>query len=557
MPSSDNAMMSEWVLLDLAALKADTNTERRSLDKCPITSFKMMQKASQLKVCTSVNGAGFAVGSASFQSLDYRYLAVLFSDYYDIIEYEDEQKVKRKRFKRFGFGLGVTLEVRDVKADMKMSFGAFSAASALNFAKVKYHIDAYGIDDAKILEYLPSTAGDFTFDIYKKILGCIASIKKYIAENPDIAQLYAIDVLSPVPVSAGDGGTRSFYFGAREVRLGNTLKEALDRAKQNVVQEEDPRILQYMYHYFGVSDAFTKPTSTQQGKARDWIQGKFNHVDLNQSVEDVWVAIDSGRDRATGNVITLGLGDDYAFHALPDDWHQRSWAVYDDNTAVSVGSSTKLAVAAIADVSSDFDSTTFIRDIAIYWDIYDSTPHGKVIQTRYGIGTRLKVRVSNVEFGVDVSYAAVGAASDLGYANVEVELSGIGIDDKGILGDLPGPMDVSQTSLEAIEAAMMKVVKRISTAGTDLSQFKPQPFMIQVREPAKVDPTLPHQATTYAYVQITKRVCLRDALKEAVPLGLGHGEIRAAYKSVNLTDPAEKPSLEQRNQARSWLELES
>lgn len=231
--------------------------------------------------------------------------------------------------------------------------------------------------------------------------------------------------------------------------------------------------------------------------------------------------------------------------------------MYDDSTAVSVGSSTKIAVTAIADVSNDFDSTTIVRDLAIYWDIYNSEPRGKVIQTRYGIGMRLKLRISNVEFGVDIDYASVGAACELGYANVEVELSGIGIDDKGILGDLPEPMDVSQTSLATIEAAMMKIVKRISAAETDLSRFKPQPFMIQVREPDKVDPTLPHQATTYAYVQITKRLRLQEALTKAVPLGLSPDAIRAAYKSVSLVDPNERPSLQQRNDARSWLEFES
>ena len=72
-----------------------------------------------------------------------------------------------------------------------------------------------------------------------------------------------------------------------------------------------------------------------------------------------------------------------------------------------------------------------------------------------------------------------------------------------------------------------------------------------------MDPTLPHQATTYAYVQITKRLRLQEALTKAVPLGLSPDAIRAAYKSVSLVDPNERPSLQQRNDARSWLEFES
>ncbi|MEX1363438.1 MAG: hypothetical protein AB1Z98_09950 [Nannocystaceae bacterium] len=526
----------------------------RPVDGYPITSFKMMQTATKVNASGSVNGAGFAVGAASFQSIEYRYQAVLFSDRFDVLPGPNGQD----RYKRYGFGLGVTLQVKDIEADMKVSFGAFSAASEMDFANISYRIEAYGINDAQILEYLPSKTGDFSFEIYKKIIDCVTNIKKYIASHPSIVELFPIDVLNPVPPKTGEGDTRSFYFGAREVSVGNSLKEALERAEDNPLREEDPRIIKYMYQYFGVPNAFVEPTPSQQARASMWIKGEFNLLDDDNddpTDDSAWIAVDGVRDPKTGLLLTLGhLGEDYKPHALPDDWHERGWSLYDDNDSVSVSSSTQVAVAAIADVSAEFDTKTIVRDIAIRWDIYDDTAGSEVYQTRYGIGVRMKLRITNIEFGVDIGYGAVGAASELGYANVDVEISGLGINDQAILDDLPAPQDVGQTTLEELETSMKAIVDRIKSGGTDLSSFTPQPFMIEVKNETKVDPTIPHQAVSYAYVQIKGRVPVQDALNQASS-ELDKDTIREVYKDVGVVGN-HKPSRDHSDLAEKWITIQ-
>ncbi|MCG6191245.1 hypothetical protein [Maribellus maritimus] len=109
----------------------------------------------------------------------------------------------------------------------------------------------------------------------------------------ELKTLYPIELIKEedLKLKLEKSDKRSIYFGVRKVASGFSLYQAIQelRKKDNSLNEN---VVQFVYRYFDLKDAYATPTETQKQNANKWLNAKFNKIstiDLN----DTWVNIDS------------------------------------------------------------------------------------------------------------------------------------------------------------------------------------------------------------------------------------------------------------------------
>ncbi len=532
---------------DILNLESDNENLAINSENYPLNALKVYQYISSIKGGGNLAIGGFVKGDSTFSSLEYKYAALLFSDKFDVITKDDGTQI----FKRYGFGLKVTLKVSDVKANLDISFGSMAASTKMGLAKIQYRIESYGVPENIIKDYV-DLVGDFNFESYQKIITCAKAIKGLIGDNTDTVKLFPIEVLTPVAVSPDKEDSRSFYFGADSISGGLRLRDAIERARNSNSHIEDENIISFMYQYFGIDNAFSTPNETQKKRAKEWLEGTYNKTQ-SAGFADQWVSVEPNVDDDGYFVSLRHLGDDYKPHELPEDWATRAKADYFDSVSVSFQSSSELQISAIADVSSDYNSKTIIFDVMSYWNIYETQPKGKILETRYGVGVRMKIKVTEMEFGTDINFASVGASAKLGLANVGYEIRGIGISDKKIIQDLPDPKDLDESTIKNIVDSFKRLLESIGNS--DLTEFNPQPIAIKVKDEIEVDTALIHQSVTYAYQKLRKRRKLKNILAEARENNLSIEKVKEVYADFGITDENDQPSFSQSRDAGEWLHI--
>jgi hypothetical protein len=399
---------------------------------------------------------------------------------------------------------------------------------------------------------LPSNTGEFSSEVYKSLINFIIKAKE-ILQKPDLSNLYPIEIISHEHINLENQDYLSIYFAVDMVSDGLPLIEAIRSARKMKPMNINENIIQFIYNYFGVSDAYRNPDETQKANAKNWKIGKYNKIKQYGIKKDSWVSIDPLTEG--GKFVALSRlpdSDDYKPHPEPNNWSTMSKRQYDSFKQVSVDFSGSLQVAAVFNSNVNFNTITIIRDVALYSDISSNEGGDKIIETRYGIGVRLILKVSDIEFGTEINYGTVGAASEFRHANVEYEISGIGINEPTILAELPNPQDINQDTIEEINGTFKKILKKLSKL--DMSKLRPQPFMIRVNEPEKVDPTLHAQAFVLAMNKVANRARLKDVLSEVSMTGIPSEIITNTYKEeFGISDINDRPSFKQRNEAKSWL----
>lgn len=516
-----------------------------------ITSFKVEQKIIDSTNSNSLNIGGFANGSSSISKFSTRYLVVMYSNKFKNINQGNGKMIR----KRYGYGVGFTLNITDIQTKISFDYAVMAASAALNFANIGYEVNIYGVEDADLIRQMPSKNGSFNKEVYEKLSSFIDIVKANLA-SLKVNKLYPIEMSIPDPLSQETLDSESIYFGAKKVSEEKNLEQAI-RDARNRDHELNENVIQFMYAYFGLKNAYSPPNNAQAQEARNWMNGSFNKIKELNHTDSSWVEIDPEIDPETGAFISLSHlsnPDEYKPHPLPSNWANIAKQIDIISSEVSMDFSSSLKVASMIDVSGKFNTVTFTKSVAMFADISDNAPEGsKVIETRYGVGVRLKMHVSKIEFGTDVTYANIGAVSELGHADIEFEISGYGITDKSILEDLPKPQTITQETMRTIDDAFTKIKDKLSNL--DVSDLEPQPYQIRVSEPDKVDPTVNAQSEVFAIRKVAEvRAKLKDVLKEGRQLGLSETIIRKTYEDeFDITDEHKKPTASDRRDARTWL----
>lgn len=510
-------------------------------DSSELVSFKVEQKITNIENNNKLNIGGFVNSNSKFKKLQTRYLATLFSNKRKNIVGPNGKIIGTKRY---GIGLGLILNVADIETKVNGNYGILAASAKLGYAKVGYKLEVFGITDATLLSNLPDTSGDFTSEAFTKLSASINTVKSYLKSSNN-TKLYPIEVIAEEELELERKDFDSIYFGVKMVSKKQKLNDAIRNLRErNSGLNEN--VVQFIYRYFELKDAYAVPTETQKQNAAKWLNGRYNKVN-KQDINGSWVNIDS---TFTGDIGSSEIN--YKVNGQPEDWSNIAKKLDDEYSKTSADFSGELKIAAMADVESNFNSIVLTRDIALYVDTSDNRPaKSQVIETRYGIGVRLMIRLSNIEFGTEVNFSVVGAISELNLADVEYSISGIGFADNDLLELLPGPQNITQKTVNDLNDSLNKIKDKLAKMNVD--SLNPQPYKIRVMEPQEVDPTIEAQAYVYSARQISNKIKLNDALRKIQDSGIDADLIKKNYKSFGVNGN-DRITHQNKVKASEWLD---
>lgn len=507
-----------------------------------LVEFKVEQKITNLDASAEFDFGGFVNSNSKVKAMNTNYTAALLSDKYQTITNSDGEVLI---LKRYGIGFALMLEVKDVETKINANYGIVAAAGALDLSKVAYKISVYGVLSPELVQYLPKQEGDFTNEVFGQIQTFFEKAKEHIGDMSN-SSLYPIEVIRNTQIVPDKDNVKSIYFASKAVASGERLSNCIKRIQSKNLNVNE-NVVQFIYNYFGVKDAYISPSVTQKQNASKWLAGQYNKVEKTP-LEGSWVEIDSSY------VNSIADDDIYIPHPVPADWATVGKVLEDEAFEVSANYSSEIKIGAMLNTSSKFNTYTLGRRIVHYLDTSDNAPEGsKVMETRYGVGIRVLLKISGVEFGTDISFANIGAIAELNLGNVEYEISGIGINDVELVKLLPVPQDINQDTFSEINETIENLKTKISELNP--AEFEPQALRIRVEEPEKVDPILKAQAAVFAYRNIVEKERLNETLSKAKVLGLPEEPIKDVYINLDI-EGNDRPRRSDKLEARDWLEFD-
>lgn len=511
-----------------------------------IISFKASQKLTNTESNTEFKGGGFVYGNASLKKFSTHYSLMMFSNKYKISSDE-------KTFRRYGYGIELILDVFDIETEIGFDYGTLAAAADLGVAKVNYRLQVHGGNDMKNINYLP-TNGAFNNETYKELTDVVIKMKDYLKNNAT-NKLFPIEIIKSKKIDLEKIDFKTAYFAVKNISKGKQLQTTISKAKRGDYQH-NKNVIQFIYSYFGLDNAYSSPNKFQIKNALDWLNGKYN-MTKESDYGDIssWVEVEPGtlQDGTFSVLSYLPNSEAYSPHLPPTNWNDLAKSTDTDFRYTSLDFSSSLKIASVLDTNAKFNTITKTVNFVRYVPISENRPQGsKVLETKYGVGLRLKYHISNYDFGVDLNFGTIGLASELGHVNVDFEITGIGIPDTDILELLPNPQVITQDSLENINKSFDAIKQKIATL--DVSQFTPQAYSIKVDEPQKVDPTIDAQGYVFAMKKVAnRRTKLGDALNAGKKLNIKEKSIRACYAEFDIYDLHQKPKFSDKKEAREWL----
>ncbi len=223
----------------------------------------------------------------------------------------------------------------------------------------------------------------------------------------------------------------------------------------------------------------------------------------------------------------------------------------------NLSSSSKLEIAAIGGIENNYGSTIFIHDSIIYrLSRSQDSNSGNIIKgTWWGYGLRIKIAIKNTQFGVDVNWGGVSATTQLGYADAEFEIEGIGIANSDIFKLLPPPTDLNLDSYEDILTIGSTIRNYIGSADPEGVVYKPLRIEVDQSSILAIDPIQDDRHLIFTYQKVNQRRKLKNAQKEALEKGLNPNLIKKYYQDIfNIVDDDKKPSFSNRRDSKDWLD---
>lgn len=226
--------------------------------------------------------------------------------------------------------------------------------------------------------------------------------------------------------------------------------------------------------------------------------------------------------------------------------------------SLSISLAADLSLGSIFGSSGSLEDQGFYYDAMAYTDQYAERQGADqiVLATRWGVGIRVLLRVSKISTETTLNFGLVGAAVELGQAQAQYQISGIGIGVDGlsmVLEELSGTGDFTyETYLKLNGIVVPRLAEYIRE---NKALLRPQPVAVALAQP--VDPLASARTVYYSMVAIAGRRTLGETLRQA-PALFSRIAIRDTY--VQVADSAEldeTPSREAELEAEEWLRVSS
>jgi hypothetical protein len=222
--------------------------------------------------------------------------------------------------------------------------------------------------------------------------------------------------------------------------------------------------------------------------------------------------------------------------------------------ALSVALAGKLGVGSIFSGATSAKDRGFFFDAMTFTDEYAEQNVGDagVIATRWGVGIRVVLRVTEITANAALNFGLVGAAVELQQARARYEVTGIGIGVDGliiVLEELPAIGDFRYETYQKLNSTVVK--KLAQYLKTNKATLVPQPVGVAVKPP--LAPLGNSRSVYFAMHALADRRTLGDALSRATPT-LDRDTIRTVYAEVaGIDDLRVQPSNDAERTAESWL----
>lgn len=281
--------------------------------------------------------------------------------------------------------------------------------------------------------------------------------------------------------------------------------------------------------------------------------GVQSPVVINKAAS-AWIPINPARTPSGALVsLTRLLGEEKA-HPLP------LGANPDLSSFSVIASEVDLSVAAKLGVGNVFSSTisygdrAFYMDATAFTDVYTDSPGTPICGTRWGVGLRVLLHVSEIKAGLTLNFGMVGAAVQLGLAKALYEIDGMGIKDglSVVLGELHGFGDfTAETFFRINDSVIPKLADYMKNSASKLT---PVPYQVQLIQPVEIDPVLSAQSIIFGMRRLREGCSLDEALVKAAGKH-DQNEIRAVYGKMAPGLPADqRPQASIRSAAYEWLD---
>jgi hypothetical protein len=222
-------------------------------------------------------------------------------------------------------------------------------------------------------------------------------------------------------------------------------------------------------------------------------------------------------------------------------------------TDIDISVAAKLSLGSIFSGSINYGDRAFYLDAVQYIEQYSENSGNPVVGTRWGVGLRVLLHVTNIKVNVNLNFSIVGSAVDLGYARAEYEIDGFGLEGglQVVLGQLSG---FGNLSAETYFRINNQVIPKLGQYMIDNpSKLKPVPFQVQLIQPVAIDKLLSARSIVFGMRRLRDGRSFNEAIAEAGGK-YDKDEIKAVYmKLAPNTGANEKPPQSARDAADEWL----
>jgi hypothetical protein len=211
------------------------------------------------------------------------------------------------------------------------------------------------------------------------------------------------------------------------------------------------------------------------------------------------------------------------------------------NMGVSVGS-----------ISGNYNSFVLFYEAMVYTEKTSTTPiGGKIYGTRWGAGLRVILKITELKSNLNFNFGSIAASSELGLANVEFQITGIGINSPQILAELPGPGDFKFATYNQILSSVEKIKNYMAE---NTSSLQARPFQVFISDDKMTDVFIDSRAILFATRQIASRNSLNSAITNAKNK-YNIATIKATYAKFSILDDRIEPTREQKRAAEEFLSV--
>jgi hypothetical protein len=281
--------------------------------------------------------------------------------------------------------------------------------------------------------------------------------------------------------------------------------------------------------------------------------GVQSPVVINKAAS-AWLPINPARTPSGALVsLTKLLGEDKA-HPLPlgENPDLSSFSVIASEVDLSVAA--KLGIGNIFSGTLNYGDRAFYMDATAFTDVYTESPGTPICGTRWGVGLRVLLHVSEIKSGLTLNFGLVGAAVQLGFAKALYEIDGMGIKDglSVVLGELHGFGDFTAETFYRINDSV--IPKLADYMKNNASKLTPVPYQVQLIQPVEIDPILSAQSIIFGMRRLREGCSLNDALVKAAGKH-DQNEIRATYEKMAPGLASDlRPPQSIRDAANEWLD---